>query len=102
MGSTPHGIGFHRGRLFQSGFDGRISYIGVNERLYQLDEVRLDISNLRLFHFMVISNVFMVCVLQDTGSWDSGTPLVDPDGVGILTSNYEVIDQKYFPSCRKT
>ncbi len=44
----------------------------------------------------------LVVFLKDTGSWDTATPLEDPDGVGVYTATYEVIDQKYFPTCRKT
>ncbi len=43
IGSTPLGIGLHRGRLFHSGVEGRISYVRVDKALYQLNEVRLTL-----------------------------------------------------------
>ncbi len=49
VGSTPQGTGMHRGRLFNSGTDGRVSYIKVNENLYQLNEVRLALSYFKCF-----------------------------------------------------
>ncbi len=39
-------------------------------------------------------------LLKATMTWE-GTPLSDPDALGITAANYEVVDQKYFPMCRK-
>ncbi len=46
--------------------------------------------------------MYLVVFIKNTGSWDMATPLEDPDEVGVFTTTYEVIDQKYFPTCRKT
>ncbi len=37
---------------------------------------------------------------KTTMTWE-GTALSDPDALGITAANYEVVDQKYFPMCRK-